>query len=413
MRTIGVPRFEGRTYKGYSGGTSDIHERKQAEDDLRESDRRKSEFLAILAHELRNPLAPTRNAVQVLRLTASTSENVQMATEMIERQVGHMVRLVDDLLDVSRISRGRIEPRKERMELASVVQHAVEAASPLAECNDLNVTVTLPPQPIYLNSDPIRLAQAVENLLSNACKFTDKGGRVWLTVEQEGDQVVIRVRDTGIGIAADQLTRVFDMFTQIDTSLERSVSGLGIGLSLVKGLVEMHGGTVEAHSAGIGHGSEFIVRLPLLSEDSKADAPVPTVSEPIVTTPRRILVVDDNRDAAESLALLLKLAGHETHIAYDGLEAVQAAATLKPEVVLLDIGLPKLNGYEVARRMRARPWSNGMALLALTGWGQEEDRQKSKAAGFDAHIVKPVDLDVLSKLLAEIEVSSTGASAKA
>ncbi len=374
-------------------------------EDLRESDRRKNEFLAMLAHELRNPLAPIRNAVQIMRLTGGNAEAVHSASEMMERQIGQMVRLVDDLLDVSRISRGKIELRRGRIELASAVNHAVEAIRPQCKSRDHALTATLPPQPVYLNADPTRLAQVVGNLLNNACKFTERGGRIWLTVERERGEAVIRVRDTGIGIAADQLPRVFEMFTQVDTSLERTQGGLGIGLTLVKKLVEMHGGTVEVHSAGIGQGSEFVVRLPILVETAKP-APEPTVSEPTRTTARRILVVDDNWDSAESLAILLELTGNKTHTAYDGLEAVEAAATFKPDVVLLDIGLPKLNGYEAARKIREEPWGKSMMLVALTGWGQEEDRQRSREAGFDAHLVKPVDHAALTKLLAE-----TGANA--
>ncbi|HYM80124.1 MAG TPA: chemotaxis protein CheB [Candidatus Limnocylindria bacterium] len=369
--------------------------------DLSEADRRKNEFLAMLAHELRNPLAPICNALEIIR-TRGDGETVQSASAMMERQVGQMVRLVDDLLDVSRISRGTIELRKGRIELASVVHHAVEAVRPLTESMDHELTVTLPPEPIYLNADPTRLAQVVGNLLNNACKFTSQGGRIRLTVEREGDQAVIQVRDTGIGIAPDQLRLIFDMFTQIDTSLERSQGGLGIGLTLVKSLVEMHDGTVEARSAGLGHGSEFEVRLPIQAEPAEAPQPEPTAGAPGTTTARRILVVDDNRDSATSLAMLLKLAGNQTHIAYDGLEAVEAAATFRPEVVLLDIGLPKLNGYEAARQIRAQPWGKKMVLVALTGWGQDEDRHKSREAGFDAHMVKPVDLAALTKLLAKL-----------
>ena len=390
----------------------DITERRRVDNELRQyaadlskSDRRKNEFLVMLAHELRNPLALIRNAVHVLQLTGGDAAAVKSASEMLERQVGQMVRLVDGLLDVSRISRGKTELCKEQIELRSVVKQAVEAARSLVECMEHELTATLPPQPVYLNADPIRLAQVVGNLLNNACKFTNKGGRIWLTVEREGEQAVIRVRDNGIGIAADQHSRIFDMFTQVDTSLERSVGGLGIGLMLVKNLVEMHDGMVEVHSAGLGRGSEFVARLPILVETAKPP-PDPTVSEPTPTTARRILVVDDNRDSAESLAMLLNLMGNETHIAYDGLEAVEAAATVKPDVILLDIGLPKLNGYEACRRIREQPWGRNMVLVALTGWGQEEDRQKSREAGFDGHIVKPVDHAALTKLLAE-----TGASA--
>jgi CheY-like chemotaxis protein len=367
---------------------------------LQEADRRKNEFLALLAHELRNPLAPISNAVQVLRFKGGNQEVVQSASEMIERQVGQMVRLVDDLLDVSRISRGKIELRKERIELVFAVNHAAEAIRPNCERMDHELTLVLPPNPIFLNADPTRLAQILGNLLTNACKFTDKGGRIFLTVEREGVQAVIRVRDTGIGIAADQFTRIFDMFTQLDTSLERSVSGLGIGLTLVETLVELHGGTVGAHSAGIGHGSEFTVRLPVLVGTLKVAPPEPTVSELTPTTARRILVVDDNQDSATTLAMLLELSGHEVHTANDGLEAVEAAGTFRPHVVLLDIGLPNLNGYEAARQIREQPWGKDMVLVALTGWGQEESRQKSRDAGFNGHLTKPVDFPSLEKLIA-------------
>ena len=266
---------------------------------------------------------------------------------------------------------------------------------------DHELTVLLPPQPIHVDADPARLAQVVGNLLNNACKFTAKGGRIRLTAEREGDQAVVRVQDSGIGIATDQLSRIFDMFAQVDASLERSQSGLGLGLPLVKSLLEMHGGTVEAHSAGLGQGSEFTVRLPLAIEAPTTLPPQPTISETTAVTPRRILVVDDNQDSATSLALLLKLTGNETHTAFDGLEAVETAANFRPDVVLLDIGLPKLNGYETARKIREKPWGKNIVLVALTGWGQHEDRQRSKDAGFDDHFIKPVSHAALMKLLAE------------
>jgi CheY-like chemotaxis protein len=327
------------------------------------------------------------------------------------------VRLVDDLLDVSRISRGKIDLRKERVELASVVYHAVEACRPAMESAKHDLTITLPPQPMYLHADPMRLAQVIGNLLNNACKFTDKGGRIWLTIEREGEHAVIRVRDTGIGIPPDQLPRIFGIFSQVDTSLERSVSGLGIGLTLVKSVVEMHGGTVEAYSAGVGQGSEFVVHLPLgdewrVASDAKEEAggdPLATHHSPLTTkTKRRILVVDDNPDSAESLAMLLKISGNETHMAHDGLEAVEAAERFRPDVVLLDIGLPQLNGYDAARRIREQPWGKTMVLIALTGWGQEEDRRRSKDAGFDAHLVKPVDYGALMELLATLPAEQGG-----
>jgi signal transduction histidine kinase len=379
-----------------------IAERQRAEEALREADRRKSQFLATLAHELRNPLAPIRNAMEVLRQSGGDEQKVKRVTEMMQRQVGQMVRLVDDLLDVSRISRDRIELRREPIELAAVVQHAVEAVRPDYESMEHELTVTLPPQPTYLNADPIRLAQVVGNLLSNACKFTEKGGRIQLTVEQVGKQAVIRVQDTGIGIAAEQLLRIFEMFTQVDTSLGRSRNGLGIGLTLAKQLVELHGGTVQARSAGVGQGSEFVVLLPVLSTPLPPLPREPSGVKPVATVQRRILVVDDNPDAAESLAMLLKLSGHDVHIAHDGLEAVEEAAKLQPDVILLDIGLPRLDGYEAARRIRKQPRDKGVILVALTGWGQDEDRRRSEEAGFDAHMIKPVDLDALANLLVKL-----------
>jgi PAS domain S-box-containing protein len=389
-----------------------VIERARAEEKLRdyaaelsEADRRKNEFLAMLAHELRNPLAPIRNAVQVMRLSGGTDDNVTSATEMMERQVGQMVRLVDDLLDVNRVSRGKIQLKWERLELASVVYHAIEAARPHCERMSQELTVVLPQQPIYLNADLTRLAQVIGNLLNNACKFTDKGGRITLIVEREHEEAVIRVGDSGIGIAPEQLPRIFDMFMQVDTSLERSTSGLGIGLTLVKNLTEMHGGTVEVHSDGIGQGSEFIVRLPI-ALTTRTPTPCVTASELISTKSRRILIVDDNRDSAMSLAMLLKITGNETHTAHDGLEALEAAERLKPEAMLLDIGLPKLNGFEVCRRIREQPGGDSIVMIALTGWGQDEDRQKSKDAGFDGHLVKPVDLADVNKLLVKRSSSS-------
>lgn len=384
----------------------DITERKRLDDqlqryaaDLAEADRHKNEFLAMLAHELRNPLAPICNALEIMRLTGGNGE----AAEMLDRQVGQMVRLVDDLLDVSRISRGKIELRKGRIELASAVHHAVEAARPLIASMGQELTVTLPRGPIYLNADPTRLAQVVGNLVNNACKYTGRGGRIRLTVEREGEQAVMAIRDNGIGIAADQLPLIFDMFSQVRGPLLGSQGGLGIGLTLVKRLVEMHDGTVEARSAGVGQGSEFVVRLPIAAAAPEPPAPEPTVGEPATPTARRILVVDDNPDTATSLATLLELTGNETHIAHDGLEAVAAAAAFRPDIVLLDIGLPKMDGFEAARKIRAEPWGRTMVLVALTGWGQEEDRRESRESGFDGHMVKPVDFAALKKLLAELQ----------
>lgn len=386
------------------GSSTDVHE-------VKEADRRKNEFLAMLAHELRNPLAPIRNGLQILRVTGHHQESRQAASEMMERQIVQMVRLVDDLLDVSRISQGKITLRKETIELTSVVNQAVEAARSLYDSMNQKLIVTLPPQPIFVNGDPARLAQVVGNLLNNACKFTDPDGQIRLTVSiadfdrsairnAKSETVEIRVRDTGIGIAPDQLPHIFTMFVQIDTSLERSVSGLGIGLTLVKNLVEMHGGTVEAQSAGIGHGTEFIVRLPIQPQEQGQPSKPTIIESP--RTSHRILIVDDNRDSAASLAMLMKLTGNVTQAAYDGIEAVEAVATFRPKVVLLDIGLPRLNGYDACRTLRAQPDGKNLVLIAVTGWGNDEDRRKTKEAGFDGHLVKPVDYSALTKLLAEL-----------
>jgi len=399
---------------------TEITARKEAEEklrqiaaDLSESDRRKGEFLAMLSHELRNPLAPIRNMLQVIKLKGDDKNAVANASQVIERQVGQMVRLVDDLLDISRLSRGKIELRKERIDLASIIQQAEEAASP--HCQNMNheLTVTLPSRPVEVNGDPVRLIQVVSNLLTNACKFTDAGGRIWLSVERVGEdvgegvaeQAVIRVRDNGMGISAANLPRLFQIFMQADTSIDRPFGGLGIGLALVKNLVEMHGGTVQVQSEGIGRGSEFVVRLPALPAESQAPPPEPTSTNRTedATDPKpslRILVVDDNRDSANSMAMLLEYDGHTTHTAYDGLEAVEAVDTFRPDVVLLDIGLPTLNGYEACRRIREQASDQTIRLIALTGWGQDEDRKKTAEAGFDAHLVKPVDYDQLLKLLA-------------
>lgn len=376
----------------------------QAEKSLRESNRRKDEFLAMLAHELRNPLTPIRNAAQILRVPEIDAATHQGALDMLDRQIVHMIRLVDDLLDASRISRGKIGLRKERTELSMIVQYAIETTHPLRMSRDHRLEIELPPQPIRLDADTSRLTQVVSNLLNNAYKFTPLGGRIRIAVEREDGSAVIRVQDNGIGIADEQLPLIFEMFTQADTSLERAQSGLGIGLSLVKNLVQMHGGTVEARSAGSGKGSEFIVRLPVIAQAAETARPQP--DEPSVlkhaATPSRVLIVDDNRDSSDSLAELLKIPGHEVHTANDGLEAMTEEARFHPDVILLDIGLPELNGYEVARRIREQHKDNGPVIIAMTGWGQEEDRRRSREAGFNAHIVKPVDPKVLSKLLAEL-----------
>ncbi|HEX5472986.1 MAG TPA: ATP-binding protein, partial [Lacipirellulaceae bacterium] len=372
----------------------------QVANELSESARRKDQFLAMLAHELRNPLAPIRNGLQLLRLSTGDTEIVEPALEMMERQVNQIVRLVDDLLDVSRISRGKIELRKERVELASIVRDAVESVGCMATAMEHNLVIDLPPEPIFVDVDPIRLTQLIGNLLNNACKFTERRGRISISVSTSGELVRLHVADSGIGIAADQLSRIFEMFTQVDTSLERTQSGLGIGLTLVKSLVEMHGGTVEAHSQGIGQGSEFIVTLAAVDRLEASDNT--PACETKLPSALRILVVDDNNDAANSLAAILKVNGANTQTAYDGEEAVATAAKFRPNVVLLDIGLPKLNGFDAARKIRELPGGKDMILIALTGWGQEADRAKSIEAGFSHHLVKPVECGQLSRLLAEL-----------
>jgi PAS domain S-box-containing protein len=366
--------------------------------ELKESDRRKDEFLAILAHELRGPLAPLRNMLEVIKQAEADAGVLRQARDTMDRQLGQLVRLVDDLLDVSRITHDRLELRTARVELVSILYQAVEVCRPLAERANQEFQVKLPEQQIYLHADAVRLTQVFSNLLNNACKYTEPGGKIWLTGERQGSDVAVSVKDSGIGIPADKLSSIFEMFTQVDRSLERSQGGLGIGLTLVKRLVEMHGGTVEAASDGEGKGSEFVVRLPILIENPQTVAVEPPARP--MTLNRRILVVDDNRDSATSLAMLLKMTGNETYTAHDGLEALQAAETFLPEVILLDIGLPKLNGREVCRRIRQQPWGRDMLLIAMTGWGQDEDRRKSQDAGFDYHVIKPVDLTGLIKLLA-------------
>ncbi|HSD29224.1 MAG TPA: PAS domain S-box protein [Vicinamibacteria bacterium] len=369
---------------------------------LRDADRRKNEFLAMLAHELRNPLAPIGNAVQIFRAKGPPVPELQWATEVIGRQVHQMTRLVDDLLDVSRITRGKIELRREVLELATVVGSAVEASRPLIDKWGHELTVTVPPHPILLDADPTRLAQVVSNLLNNAAKYTEHGGRIGLIAEQEGDQVAIRVNDNGVGIPAEMRPRIFDLFAQADRSLERSEGGLGIGLTLVQRLVQMHGGSVEARSEGPGKGSEFVVRLPIARAAARP-APRGAESGQPVAGPRalRILVVDDNHDAADSLGMLLRMMGNEVHTAHDGVEALGAVAAFHPDVVLLDLGLPKLDGFEVADRIREQRGGADVLLVALTGWGRSEDRRRSREAGFDHHMTKPVEFKALQQFLAE------------
>jgi PAS domain S-box-containing protein len=401
-RGIPVHEPEG-SVREWVGMYVDVEDQRQAEKqayglmaELREADRHKDEFLATLSHELRGPLAPLRNTLEILKRAGADPDVLERARRTMERQLDQLVRLVDDLLDVGRISRGRIELRRQRVELASVIHHAVEAVRAAPECRDHDITVTLPTQQLYLDADPVRLVQAFGNLLNNGCKYSSPGARITLTAQRQGSDVVVTVKDEGIGIAADVLPKIFEMFAHGRSGGEHG--GLGIGLALAKRLVEMHGGSIEARSEGAGRGSEFVVRFPLLVEEAAQPAAPPS-AEPRSTGSRRFLVVDDNEDSASSLALLLQISGHEIHVAHDGLEALAAAEQFRPDVALLDIGLPKLNGHDVARRIRAQPWGRGMVLVALTGWGQDVERRKSKEAGFDHHVVKPVDYAALLRLL--------------
>jgi CheY-like chemotaxis protein/two-component sensor histidine kinase len=319
---------------------------------------------------------------------------------MMERQLRHMVRLVDDLLDISRITMGRLQLHKERIELADVMRTAVETARPLIDAPSHQLTVTVAPEPIFVHVDPTRMAQVISNLLNNAAKYTEKGGHIWLTAERIADQAVVSVRDTGIGIPTEHLSHIFEMFSQVAPAMERSQGGLGIGLALASGLIELHGGTIEARSGGADKGSEFIVRLPVAEVPVAQPGSQPDRVIADAAGNVRILVVDDLRDAADSMAMMLETMGHDVRTAYDGLEAVQNAATFQPNIILLDIGLPRMNGYEVARRIRDEPWGGNVALVALTGWGQDADKRQSLEAGFDHHLTKPVDLVALEKLLA-------------
>ena len=379
----------------------DVTERQRNIEALRDADRRKDEFLATLAHELRNPLAPISSGLHIMRTAGDNPQAAAAAREIMERQVAQMVRLVDDLLDVARITTGKVELRCEVIDIADAVRDAAETSRPLLEKCRQPLTVTLPEQPLYVNADRTRLAQVFANLLNNSSKFSDPGLPISIAVEREADQAVIRVRDHGIGIAADALPKIFDMFGQADSDPNRTRGGLGIGLSLVKRIAEMHGGSVEAHSDGPGRGSEFVIRIPA-RDAVMAASPQPATATPVPPLKRRILVVDDNTDAAESLAALLSISGHETRLAHDGLQAVEEARAFQPDVVFLDIGMPELDGHETARRIRKEPWGKKMVLVALTGWGQNEDRRRSKEAGFNHHLVKPADPAMVAKLISSL-----------
>jgi signal transduction histidine kinase/ActR/RegA family two-component response regulator len=407
-------------YVAFSIERSRANERRLA--DAATAERRKDEFLATLAHELRNPLAAIRNGLQVLGMSQASESHRQRVHAILRRQVEQLTRLVDDLLDISRITQNKISLHKERVSIASVITDAVDTSRSLFESAGQTLTVMLPPERMEVDADPTRLAQVFWNLLSNAAKFTPSGGRVWLTVERDGSEVVMTVKDTGIGISAEQLPRIFDMFSQGAGAEERTEEGLGIGLCLARGLVGLHGGGIEARSEGPGHGSEFIVRVPLAraagaGAAAEASAVCPSDTDSLgtllqphsrkPTTGTRVLVVEDNPDSADVLELMLRMAGHETQSARDGPHALTIADTFHPAVVVLDIGLPGMSGYEVARQIRKRAWAEGVLLVAVTGWGQAEDQRRAMEAGFDFHLTKPVDPEALMRLLAEARPTSS------
>lgn len=389
--------------EGVSGAVNvlvDITDRKRAEELLHEADRTKNEFLATLAHELRSPLAPMATALEVMR-RSDDDATAEQARETLQRQVSHLTRIVDDLLDLSRITRNELELRPAPVDLASVIGQAVETSRPLADCAHHEVVVDLPEEPIELRADAVRLTQLFANLLTNACKYTPPGGRISVTAQRDGTKATVSVTDTGIGISRDLLPHVFDLFRRSEESAARSREGLGIGLTLARRVAEQHGGTIDASSPGPGSGSTFTVRLPVLdSAQAEPSARARTNGREPVTTRRRILVVDDNTDAAASLSELLELTGHDVHTVHDGPAALEAAMRLRPDAVLLDIGLPGMNGYDIAREIRGQPWSRNVLLVALTGWGQAKDRAMSREAGFDRHLVKPIDFGELEELLA-------------
>jgi PAS domain S-box-containing protein len=381
----------------------DATKERAAQNALLAADRRKDEFLATLAHELRNPLAPIRQAASLASHASATAEQIRWSNGVIERQAAHMARLLDDLLDVSRITRGRLEVRRSRVTLRSIVDAAVETARPAIDVGKHELRIELPAEPVQLDVDALRIAQVLGNLLTNAAKYTSAQGTIKLIAAREGSEAVVRVIDNGIGLAAEDLPRIFQMFAQVRPTLDRKEAGLGIGLALSKALVELHGGELEGRSEGLGKGSEFIVRLAVAEPQPGVAAGIDEAAPATGTgsaAPLRILIADDNRDACESLELLLQLEGHEVRVAYDGEAAIAALAGFRADIALLDIGMPGKNGYEVAAQIRKQPWGAAIHLVALTGWGQAEDQRRSEAAGFDAHLVKPVDFEVVRELCA-------------
>jgi signal transduction histidine kinase/ActR/RegA family two-component response regulator len=404
-------RARGEAERSADGLRVALAERARVEEQLREADRRKDDFLAMLAHELRNPLAPMLTAVQLMERKQQAGLGTEREREVVERQVHHMRRLVDDLLDVSRVTRGKIQLRTHPMDLVASVGRAVEAARPFADSRGHTLRVELPGGPVWTEADPVRLVQVFTNLLHNAAKYSEPGGHITLTLAREGGEAVVRVADTGMGIPAEALPHLFEPFMQVARTLDRAQGGLGLGLTLVKQLVEMHGGRVEAASEGVGRGSVFTVCLPLLPGERVPVVPVEEPAEREVSTGgRRVLVVDDNVDAAELLGEVLEMDGHRVTVVHDGVAALERMGAEAPEVVFLDIGLPGMDGYEVARRIRERSDGTGPRLVAVTGYGQASDRQRSREAGFDAHLVKPVELERVRELVADVGRGGAGAS---
>jgi signal transduction histidine kinase len=394
----GTPtHFDGVTVD-VSAQKRDQHDLAQLNLQLREQDQRKDEFIATLSHELRNPLAPIRAAARVISSPRAEPQQMRQAQQIVERQVNHMALLLDDLLDIARITQGKLQLKKGTLSLLPVVDAAVEAVRPVLDAKSQQLKVRLPGEQILLEADHLRLSQVISNLLTNAAKYSDPGSLIELSGAIAGDDLALSVKDNGIGIAAESIDRVFDMFSQVDGGAGRSDGGLGIGLALVKGIVELHGGRVEARSDGLGLGSEFIVHLPL---GSRTQAASQSVADDGAATAvgRRILIADDNRDAAESLAILMEMSGHEVRVAHLGQEALSVAEVFRPDTALLDIGMPDLSGYEVAERLKREPWAANMRLIALTGWGQDRDRQRAMEAGFVHHMIKPVDPDKLAELI--------------
>jgi PAS domain S-box-containing protein len=389
----------GRPY-ALCGIATDITGQKNTEEALRQADQRKDVFLATLSHELRNPLAPIRHAARLLRMPGISAQDSERARDIIERQSQHLSRLLDDLLDVSRITRGRLELRKQMLSISTVIDTALEAVRPALESRRHTVTLDVPEEPLHVHGDGVRLSQVLANLLMNAAKYTPAGGRIQVGARREGSEICLRVIDDGMGIAADVLPRIFEMFSQGRSEREHAEGGLGIGLALVRGLLELHGGTVEARSAGPGRGSEFIVRVPA---DNEVHATAVDMDRMLESTGevegRRVLIADDNRDAADSLEILLQGDGHQVRKAYDGVAALELAQDFLPDVALLDIGMPGLSGYEVAERIRAQAWGQEIMLIALTGWGQAQDKERALAAGFNHHVTKPVEPERLQVLL--------------